>query len=198
MAAAASTRGVIGRTHNRPDSGAAPILPAFVGTLAPSCSSDFVDVREIARASRCQFGLNEVLSGYEVRRLAGFRTNNCFNAPFPCGIKIDPRNRRRNIETVWLPPKTKKAFAVLKVLRANASERGAELGERPTDRLRVLGIRFDEKVHVLCEARLRVIDHCEAPDDKVPNAMGLEGGQKVFAILVRQARSSIASAHKRP
>ena len=37
--------------------------------------------------------------------------------------------------------------------------------------------------------RLRVIDHREAADNEVFNATGLEGGQKVFIVLVHPDRS---------
>jgi hypothetical protein len=52
-------------------------------------------------------------------------------------------------------------------------------------------IRFYEKVDVLRKARLRVMDNRKAAHNQVFNAMGLEGGQKVFVVLVHQARSSI-------
>jgi hypothetical protein len=35
-----------------------------------------------------------------------------------------------------------------------------------------------------------MVDDCKAAYDEVFNAMGLEGGQKVFVVLVHQARSS--------
>jgi hypothetical protein len=51
--------------------------------------------------------------------------------------------------------------------------------------------RFAEVLNVGKVARLRVIDHREAAYNEVFNAMGLEGGQKVFVVLVHPARLSI-------
>ena len=55
----------------------------------------------------------------------------------------------------------------------------------------VFGVRFYEKVHVVRKARLRVMDNRKAAHNKVFNATGPEGGQKVFVVLVHQAQSSI-------
>ncbi len=53
----------------------------------------------------------------------------------------------------------------------------------------VTGYYGDGKVKVFSKPRLRVIDNREASDNKVFNAMGLEGGQKVFVVLVHPAQS---------
>jgi hypothetical protein len=50
--------------------------------------------------------------------------------------------------------------------------------------LRVGKIRFYEQVNVLRRAGLRMKDNGIAPHDEVFNAMGMEGGQKVFVVLV--------------
>ena len=105
--------------------------------------------------------------------------------------KSTPGMAGKNIEAFRLAPKAKEAVAVGEIFRADTLERCAELGKRGIGRLRVFRVRFDEKVHVLRKARLRVIDNREAAHNEVFNAMGLEGGQKVFVVLVHQARSSI-------
>ncbi len=56
-------------------------------------------------------------------------------------------------------------------------------------RFRVFGVCLDEQVHILRKARLRVIDNRKAAYDEIFNAMGLEGGQKVFVVLLHPARS---------
>jgi hypothetical protein len=68
-------------------------------------------------------------------------------------------------------------------------ERCSELGERGVGRFCVSSVRLYEKVHVVRKARLRVIDHREAAHNEVFNAMGPEGGQKVFVVLVHPVRS---------
>src|SRR5579872_678318 len=55
----------------------------------------------------------------------------------------------------------KKLVAVGEILRADALQRCAKTGKRRIDCLRVFGVRFYEKVHVLREARLRVINNRE-------------------------------------
>ena len=54
-------------------------------------------------------------------------------------------------------------------------------------RSRILGIRLYKKVHVFRKTGLRVKDDREAAYDQIPNPMGMEGGQKVFVILVHRA-----------
>ena len=103
--------------------------------------------------------------------------------------KSTPGMVGKNIEAFRVTSKTKEAVAVGEIFRADALERCAELGKRGIGRFRVFRVRFYEKVHVLRKARLRVIDNREAAHNEVFNAMGMEGGQKVFVVLVHPARS---------
>ena len=57
--------------------------------------------------------------------------------------------------------------------------------------LRVGRVRFYEKIEIVGKARLRVKDNRVTSYNEVLNAMGTEGGQKVFVVLVYQVRSSI-------
>ena len=102
---------------------------------------------------------------------------------------IDARNIGQNIDAVRIPPKTKETAAVGEVLRADTLERYAEPCQSRIGRFRVCGIGFYEYVHVLRKPGLRVKDNREASDHEVFNAMGMEGGQKVFVVLVHPARS---------
>ena len=54
-------------------------------------------------------------------------------------------------------------------------KRCAEAGKRGIGRLRVLRIRIYEKVHVVRKAGLRVIDDREFANNRVFNAVGMEG-----------------------
>ena len=83
--------------------------------------------------------------------------------------------------------KTKETAALREVFRADASERCAEIGEGGIRRLRVREVGFDEKVDVLRKAGLSVKDDGVSSDDEVFNTMGMEGGQKVFVVLVHPA-----------
>jgi hypothetical protein len=93
----------------------------------------------------------------------------------------------KNIEAARITSKTKESAAVHEVFRANALERCAEIGERGIRRLRVSGVCFYEKVDVVRKAGLGMEDNGVAPHSEVSNAMGMEGGQKVFVILVPPA-----------
>ena len=53
------------------------------------------------------------------------------------------------------------------------------------------GAHTDEKIDVLRKAGLRMKDDRVTTNDEVSNAMGMEGGQKVFVVLVHPARSPI-------
>jgi hypothetical protein len=79
---------------------------------------------------------------------------------------------------------TEEAAALGEIFRPNALERRPERGQRGLGRLRVGGVRFYEKVHVFCIAGLRVIDNRVCPNYEISNSMGMEGGQKVFVVLV--------------
>ena len=51
----------------------------------------------------------------------------------------------------------------------------------------VVGVCFDKKVDVLRKAGLSVKDNRIPPNNEIFNAMGMEGGQKVFVVLVQWA-----------
>jgi hypothetical protein len=91
------------------------------------------------------FEQTRLLAASEVRKERGFglypRTS--FNAPFPCGVKINAGNGRKNIEVIFrVAPKAKEAVAVREIFRADAFERCAKLGKRGIGRLRVFGSGF--------------------------------------------------------
>ena len=71
----------------------------------------------------------------------------------------------------------------------NTLKRHAERGKRRVERLRVHRVCLNEKVKVPGVTRLLMKDHRETADDQISNAMGMEGGQKVFVVLVHPARS---------
>jgi hypothetical protein len=62
--------------------------------------------------------------------------NHGFNAPFPCGVKINAGDGRKDIEAFRLAPKAKEAVAVREIFRGDAFERCAKLGKRGMRRLR--------------------------------------------------------------
>jgi hypothetical protein len=68
-------------------------------------------------------------------------------------------------------------------------QRSSAASKRGIGRVRVLRVRLDEKVYILRKARLRIMNNREAAYNEIPNAMGPEGGQKVFVVLVHLARS---------
>lgn len=115
--------------------------------------------------------------------------NNPFNPSFPCRIEINTRDMRQNIDTPWLLTETEETTPIREVLWANASQRHAKLGERRIGRVCVSRVGLYEEVDVFGEAGLGMEDDRETADDQVLNAMGMEGGQKVFVILVHPAAS---------
>ena len=80
-----------------------------------------------------------------------------------------------------------KTVAVGEILRANALELGTKLGKGGLRRARIGGVRSYEEIDVLRKAGLRMQDDGAASDNEVFNAMGMEGGQKVFVVLVQWA-----------
>ena len=107
-----------------------------------------------------------------------FASKHTFNTAFPCGVEINARKVRENVEASRVAAKTKEAAAIYEFLRANALERCAEIGERRVDCLCVRQVCLYEKVNVLREARLRVKDHRVAAHNQVSNAMGMDGGKR--------------------
>ena len=111
------------------------------------------------------------------------------NTTFPSHVKIDARNIGKHIKTARIPPETEETAAVLEVFRANALNRRAKFSQRSIDRSSVGMVRFYENIDVLREARLCVKDDGITANNQVSNAMGMEGGQKVFVILEHPAPS---------
>lgn len=107
----------------------------------------------------------------------------------PCCIEINTRDMRQNIDTPSLRSETEETTPIREVLWANASQRHAKLGERRMGRVCVSRVGLYEEVDVFGEAGLGMEDDRETADYQVLNAMGMEGGQKVFVILVHPAAS---------
>jgi hypothetical protein len=90
---------------------------------------------------------------------------------------------------VRLASKSKEAAAVCEVFGADVLQRRTELGTGGIHRLRIGRINFYEKIEIVGKAWLRVKDDSVASHNEVLNAMGMEGGQKVFVILEHPAPS---------
>ncbi len=93
----------------------------------------------------------------------------------------------KNIEAMRVNPKAKAATAVREVFRAHPLKWSPETRKRSKRRRRILGVRLDEKVQILRKTGLRMKNYREASYDEVLNSMDMEGGQKVFVILVHPA-----------
>ena len=81
-----------------------------------------------------------------------------------------------NINGDGLASEADKAASVGKVLNAEIFNGGAEGGERGIDCFGVGRVRFYKQVQILGGAGLRVEGYGLASDDKVFNAVGVEGG----------------------
>jgi hypothetical protein len=66
-------------------------------------------------------------------------------------------------------------------------ERRAELGKRSIRRAGIDGLGFYEKIKVPRKAGLPMQDNRVTSHNEVFNAMGMEGGQKVFVFLEHPA-----------
>jgi hypothetical protein len=146
-------------------------------------------VCKVLRTARSKLRGDKIVLRNKERLEAALRVNRAFDPPLPCCVKINARKVGENIEASWIAPKTKEAVAVCKFLRTNALERYAEFGQRRIRRLRVHRVCFYEKIDVVRKAGLRVKDHGVTTNNEVSNAMGMEGGQKVFVVLVHPAPS---------
>ena len=151
--------------------------------------ADCVNIGEVLRAPGGQLCGDEVGTGNEKRLEAGIRVDHIFNPAFPCDLKINTRKVGENIEASRIASKTKEAAAVCKFLRTDAFKRGAELDKGRLGCLRVYQVCFYEKIDVLGKTRLRVKGDGVTANNQVSNAMGMEGGQKVFVVLVHPAPS---------
>jgi hypothetical protein len=141
------------------------------------------------RSARSKFGGDQIVLRNKERRKARLRVKHAFNPAFPCGVKINARQVGENIEASRIASKTKEAAAIGEFFRANAFERCAKRGKRGIGCLCVRRVCFYEKVDVLRKAGLRVKDDSVTANNQVSNAMGMEGGQKVFVVLVHPALS---------
>jgi hypothetical protein len=102
---------------------------------------------------------------------------------------VNPLGVQENIEASRIASKTKEAAPIGKFLRADAFERCAKRGKRRIGRLCVRHVCFYENVDVLRKAGLRVKNDSVTANNQVSNAMGMEGGQKVFVVLVHPVLS---------
>jgi hypothetical protein len=83
------------------------------------------------------------------------------------------------------------AYFVLDAIREASifSPTCAKRGKRGIGCLCVRQVCLYEKVDVLRKAGLRVKNDSVTANNQIPNAMGMEGGQKVFVVLVHPVLS---------
>ncbi len=96
---------------------------------------DVLYICKVAGTSRREFRTDKIFGGNEIRFQVRSGIDDGFDAPFPGGVKIDARNVGKNIETFWVAAKAKETVAIREILRTNALERRAELGQRGICRL---------------------------------------------------------------
>src|SRR5580658_3787882 len=147
------------------------------------------DIREVLQPSRSQLGGDQIVLRNKKSLKPSRRVKYSFHPTSPCGLENDARKVGDNVEASRIASEAKEAAAVREFLRADAFKRGAELGKRRVGCLRVRRVCLYEKVHVLGKAWLRVKDDGVTAHNQVFNAMGMEGGQKVFVVLVHPAPS---------
>ena len=95
-------------------------------------------------------------------------------------------------------PIRKKFFRSVKSSGVNTFQWCAKVGNRGIGRFRIGRGSANEKVQILRKPGLCVVDNREANNYQVFNAMGVEGGQKVFVVFVHPVLSSNLSARKQP
>ena len=147
------------------------------------------DVRKVLRSAGSKLSGDEIVLRNKERLKAGRRINHPFNPTLPCTVKINAGEIGENIETSRVASKTKEAVSIFEFLWTNALNRHSKLCKSGICRLSISGVRFYEEIEVLCKSGLRVKDYRVTANDQVPNAMGMEGGQKVFVVLVHPAES---------
>ena len=125
-----------------------------------------------------------------MRFLLGLGINDTFYASIPCRFEVDARQIRQDVKPMRVVTEPEKVSAIGEILGLYSFERSTKFCQGGTDRVRVLRVRLDEQIDVLREAGLCMIDNGIPADDQVPNAMGIEGGQKVFVILEHPVPSS--------
>jgi hypothetical protein len=158
------------------------------GRFLALCSfANGIHIGQILRTARRKLGCHEVFGGDERRRKATFRIDHAFHTPLPCGLKIDAGDVGKNIEATWIASETKEIAALCEILREDTLKCCSEFGEGRIGRLRIGRVRLCEKVEVPRKAGLRVKNDGVTSDDEVLNAMGTEGGQKIFVVLVHPA-----------
>jgi hypothetical protein len=116
----------------------------------------------------------------------------------PCVVEVYSWQFGKYVETSWIAPEAKKSGAVRKLVRMNTLEGRAERSEGCVYRLRVGGIGLYEDVNIPRIAGLGLKNDGVTADNEVFNAMGMEGGQKVFVILVHPAPFPNPSVTMRP
>ena len=103
-----------------------------------------LNVGKIAQPARRELRCNQIVFGNEKPRESALRVDNSFNAPFPCGIEINPVDTRQDIDRGRLLSEPNELTRVGEVVHAYICERGAESDQRRVDRFRVRGIGLDE------------------------------------------------------
>src|SRR5208337_3930657 len=152
--------------------------------LAGGGFPNFLNVGEVSGPPRCEFRCNKVVSGEKEHLQAALRVDDSLEAAFPCRVKINSRNVATNINGDRLPSEGDKAAPVSKVFHADIFNGSTEGGKRGIDRLGVGWVCFYKQVQILRGAGLGVERYGIASDDKVFNAVGVEGGQEVLEVLV--------------
>src|SRR5271165_5898972 len=76
---------------------------------------NFLNVGKIAQAARRKFGRNQVVFGNKERREAALRVEDAFNPPFPCGVKFNSLDARKNIDRDRLLSEADKVAPIGKV-----------------------------------------------------------------------------------
>jgi hypothetical protein len=104
------------------------------------------------------------------------------------------RNRRldsgEDIKAFRVASKTEETSRDSEIVRAYVLQCRAKIGESGIGRSGVARIGFYKKIEVFGKTRLRMKDDGVTAHDEVFNSMGMEGGQKVFVVLVHPVRFS--------
>jgi len=163
--------------------------------LAGCGLTDFLNIGKIAHPASRKFGSNQIAPGDEKRGKSGFGVDHTLDTPFPGFVEIDAVDARKNIDRNRLLSDANELTQVRKIALADPTKRRTECGQGCVGRARVCRVGFDEKVHILCRARLRVEGNGIAANDKVFNAVGVEDRQEFFEVV--EHRRLVPSWHKR-
>jgi hypothetical protein len=124
----------------------------------------------------------QVLTRNEVRPQTGFLVENVLNPARPCGVKLNARNCREDVDADRLAAHAEERAGFLKVGGGQTLQRRAEFSQGRENRPCVFRIGLHQDVEVFGGAGLRMDRYGIGANDKVLSAVRVQNGQEFCVV----------------